>query len=66
MKYEKELRLRGRGQSGFVCYPDGDEDAALLIRVLSVSLDGEVTLSFKGDRYKIFREEIYSKGGMRK
>ena len=62
----KKLKLRLQHNHGVVIYPTEDEQNQLLIRIDHVSLDGEVTLSFVGDRYSIWRENVYQPGQMNK
>ena len=66
MKYEKSLKLSGRGGDSFVCFPNGDEETALVVSIRNILPTGEVTLTFAGDAYKVWRGSIYEKGKMRK
>ena len=66
MSHQKKLRLRGRGQDGFVIYRADREDDPCYVRIESVALDGEICLSFTGDNYRVWRESIYTRGEMRR
>ena len=62
----QKLKLRLQQNHGLVVYPTADEQNPLFIRVEHVSLDGEVTVSFVGDKYSIWRENVYRPGQMNK
>lgn len=64
MAYDRGLKLQLNAGERVVIYEQGRDQEPLLVRVEKVGIDGEITLGFKGDRYKIWREELYQPGRM--
>ncbi len=62
--FNNSLRLSGRTGDSFVLYPTDDEDQAMVVSIRSILPTGEVSLSFQGDDYSVWRGNIYTKGGM--
>ena len=66
MAYDRGLKLQLNQGERVVIYEKDRDQEPLLVRLEKISIDGEVTLGFSGDRYKIWREEVYQPGRMQR
>jgi hypothetical protein len=66
MAYDRGLKLQLNQGQRVVIYENGRDQEPLLVRLEKVSIDGEVTLGFSGDRYRVWREEVYQPGRMQR
>jgi sRNA-binding carbon storage regulator CsrA len=53
------LLLTRRTNESITCWPHGQRDEPLVVRVAEVSATGSVTLGFEGNSHEICRTEIF-------